>query len=81
MDLSSRFIAQYAEAVRLDPGFAEAGQNKLLILDPTQVQANWLGGMVHNDFVRKLKELGLTESLEVGYRLSPLGRAVVGVID
>ncbi|MQA07502.1 MAG: hypothetical protein GEU98_02930 [Pseudonocardiaceae bacterium] len=26
--------------------------------------------------VRKLKELGLTESLEVGYRLSPRGRAV-----
>jgi len=25
--------------------------------------------------VRKLKELGLTESLEVGYRLSPLGQA------
>jgi hypothetical protein len=28
--------------------------------------------------VRRLKELGLTESLEVGYRLSPRGRAVVG---
>jgi hypothetical protein len=27
--------------------------------------------------VRKLKELGLTESLEVGYRLSPRGRAVM----
>lgn len=27
--------------------------------------------------VRKLKELGLTESLEVGYRLSPRGKAVV----
>jgi hypothetical protein len=27
--------------------------------------------------VRKLKELGLTESLEVGYRLSPRGRAVI----
>jgi hypothetical protein len=27
--------------------------------------------------VRKLKEMGLTESLEVGYRLSPLGRAVL----
>jgi hypothetical protein len=27
--------------------------------------------------VRKLKELGLTESLEVGYRLSPRGRAWV----
>jgi hypothetical protein len=28
--------------------------------------------------VRKLKRLGLTESLEVGYRLSPRGRAYVG---
>jgi hypothetical protein len=27
--------------------------------------------------VRRLKELGLTESLEVGYRLSPRGRTVV----
>jgi hypothetical protein len=27
--------------------------------------------------VRKLNELGLTESLEVGYRLSPRGRALV----
>ena len=27
--------------------------------------------------VRKLKELGLTESLEIGYRLSPRGRALV----
>jgi hypothetical protein len=26
--------------------------------------------------VRKLKELGLTESLEIGYRLSPLGEAL-----
>lgn len=27
--------------------------------------------------VRQLKELGLTESLEVGYRLSPRGRALL----
>jgi hypothetical protein len=27
--------------------------------------------------VRKLKQLGLTESLDVGYRLSPRGRAVL----
>jgi hypothetical protein len=27
--------------------------------------------------VRQLKELGLTESLEIGYRLSPRGRAVL----
>lgn len=29
--------------------------------------------------VRKLKELGLTQSLEIGYRLSPLGEAFVGI--
>lgn len=29
--------------------------------------------------VRKLKELGLTESLEVGYRLSPRGRAYLRI--
>jgi hypothetical protein len=28
--------------------------------------------------VRKLKELGLTESLEIGYRISPRGRALLG---
>jgi len=30
--------------------------------------------------VRKLKELGLTESLEVGYRLSPRGRAALSAL-
>ena len=30
--------------------------------------------------VRQLKELGLTESLEVGYRLSPRGRTVVATL-
>ena len=33
------------------------------------------GGKKRN--VRKLKEMGLTESLQVGYRLSPRGRAFV----
>ncbi|CAN5758193.1 hypothetical protein BH20ACT23_BH20ACT23_17740 [soil metagenome] len=31
--------------------------------------------------VRKLKELGLTESLEVGYRLSPRGRFLLERLD
>lgn len=31
--------------------------------------------------VRKLKELGLTESLKVGYRLSPRGRAWLAALD
>ena len=31
--------------------------------------------------VRQLKELGLTESLEIGYRLSPRGRAVLASVS
>jgi hypothetical protein len=31
--------------------------------------------------VRKLKELGLTESLPIGYRLSPRGRSVLAALD
>jgi hypothetical protein len=31
--------------------------------------------------VRKLKELGLTESLPIGYRLSPRGRAVLAHLE
>ena len=31
--------------------------------------------------VRKLKEMGLTESLDVGYRLSPRGAAVLRALD
>jgi hypothetical protein len=31
--------------------------------------------------VRKLKDLGLTEALEIGYRLSPRGRAVVNAVN
>jgi Mn-dependent DtxR family transcriptional regulator len=30
--------------------------------------------------VRKLKSLGLTESLEIGYRLSPRGAAVLAYV-
>jgi hypothetical protein len=32
-------------------------KNKLLILDATQVQANWQRGQLYNDFVRQLKDL------------------------
>jgi hypothetical protein len=31
--------------------------------------------------VRRLKELGLTESLEIGYRLSPRGQAVLDFLE
>lgn len=36
--------------------------------------------VVFKRYVRKLKELGLTESLEVGYRLSPRGAAILSVM-
>ena len=55
-----------------------------LIRDNEGVRAADLAGGLGRDKlpfkrdVRKLKELGLTESLEVGYRLSPRGRALLG---
>jgi hypothetical protein len=53
-----------------------------LIADHPEVRAGDLYGLVGRDElqdfkldVRKLKALGLTESLSIGYRLSPRGRA------
>jgi hypothetical protein len=37
---------------RLPPGL-----KKILVLDPTQLTANWQLGLLHNDFVRGLKDL------------------------
>ena len=54
-----------------------------LIADQPAVVSRVLAAQVHAEVppfkrrVRQLKELGLTESLEVGYRLSPRGRAVL----
>jgi hypothetical protein len=54
-----------------------------LIADQSGIVSHALARQVSVDVVRfkrrvrQLKELGLTESLEVGYRLSPRGRAVL----
>jgi hypothetical protein len=54
-----------------------------LIADRPAVRAGDLAASLGREMapfkidVRKLKELGLTESLDVGYRLSPRGRAVL----
>src|SRR5688500_12010917 len=54
-----------------------------LIADQPGIVSRALASQVDADVpsfkrrVRQMKELGLTESLEVGYRLSPRGRAVV----
>jgi hypothetical protein len=54
-----------------------------LIADQPGIVSRVLASQVDADVpsfkrrIRQMKELGLTESLEVGYRLSPRGRAVV----
>ena len=58
-----------------------------LIADHPARRAGDLAAMVDRELppfkldVRKLKALGLTESLQVGYRLSPRGQALLGVLD
>lgn len=57
-----------------------------LIAGHAGVRAADLAGMIGRETatfkadVRKLKALGLTESLEVGYRISPRGRAVLDAL-
>ena len=59
------------EIIRAHPGRRAADLSRLVGLEKLQFKAN----------VRKLKTLGLTESLEVGYRLSPRGIAFMQVRD
>jgi hypothetical protein len=86
-DLSGDQLAELsARLARLDRASRHGPwtlQTLRLIGDRPQVRAADLAASVGRDKpsfkldVRKLKELGLTESLEVGYRLSPRGRAVL----
>jgi hypothetical protein len=70
---------------RLDAGAAEPWTRRVLELIGTRpgVRAGDLAASIGRERlpfkldVRKLKELGLTESLPVGYRLSPRGRAIL----
>lgn len=54
-------------AIGSRPGMCAADLAKDLGVEKMRLKAD----------IRKLKELGLTESLEVGYRLSPRGQAVL----
>ena len=73
--------ARLARLDRLDPWTAVVLR---LIAEHPGVRAPDLAASLGREIrpfkhdVRKLKELGLTESLEVGYRLSPRGRAFLG---
>ncbi len=74
-----------ARLARIDAASAESWTTRYLqlIADHPAVVSHQLAPQVDADVarfkrrVRQLKELGLTESLEVGYRLSPRGRAVL----
>lgn len=77
-------LARIADAlIRLDRPAPWTGRTLEAIARHPGVRAGdlcALVGMDRDDFklkVRKLKALGLTESLEVGYRLSPRGQAVL----
>lgn len=68
LDRSSRrgpWTAQVLELIATHPG----------VRAPDLAASLGLETLPFKRDVRKLKELGLTESLEVGYRLSPRGRA------
>jgi hypothetical protein len=87
-DLSDEELAGLrARLERLDSAARDGPWTRLtlrLIGDRPGVRAADLAGAAGRERhsfktdVRKLKELGLTESLEVGYRLSPRGRALLG---
>jgi hypothetical protein len=72
-----------AALIRLDHREPWTGRVLRLIADNPGVRAADLAERLGRETlpfkrdVRKLKELGLTESLEIGYRLSPRGRAVL----
>ena len=74
-----------AKLEKIDAGCAHAWTTRYLqlIADQPAIVSRTLAPQVDADLplfkrrVRQLKELGLTESLEVGYRLSPRGRAVL----
>jgi hypothetical protein len=55
------------DVIRRNPGLRAADLCRLMDQDKEPFKVN----------VRKLKNLGLTESLEIGYRLSPRGAAVL----
>jgi Mn-dependent DtxR family transcriptional regulator len=70
LDAASRdgpWTARVAGLIAAHPGVRAADLARRLGQDTLRFKAR----------VRRLKDLGLTESLEVGYRLSPRGRALL----
>ena len=64
---SGPWVRNYLAVLERCPGVRAADLADEVGVDTARFKAN----------VRKLKALGLTESLEVGYRLSPRGNALL----
>ncbi len=58
-------------------GFLELIAQRPAVRAPDLAESAGWETLVFKRYVRKLKELGLTESLDVGYRLSPRGQVVL----
>ncbi len=71
LDRKSPWTRRFLELIRRNPGA------------PAQAMADEekMERLAFKRRVRQLKELGLTESLPVGYRLSPRGEALVRYVD
>lgn len=61
------WVVQFLSVVSVNPGILAA-----VLASSLGFQLKWF-----KDHMRKLKELGLTESLEIGYRISPRGETVL----
>lgn len=61
------WVVQFLSVVSANPGILAA-----ILARSLGLQLKWF-----KDHMRKLKELGLTESLEIGYRISPRGETVL----
>jgi hypothetical protein len=82
-DIDAR-LDRYDKAAKLGPW---TRKTLLLVAEHPERRAPDLAEMLGRETkpfkldVRKLKNLGLTESLRIGYRLSPRGRAYVETLD
>ena len=61
------WVANFLSVVSIKPGIVAA-----TLASSLGLERKWF-----KDHMRKLKELGLTESLEIGYRISPRGETVL----
>lgn len=76
-ELRSRFAKWEKSAPGYFPAILRTIAERPAVLAATLAKSLGVEKLKFKQDVRKLKEIGLTESLEIGYRLSPRGEVVV----